>query len=89
VFLSVDGGPEEQVFVGELDLDASTHLDVPAAIGFRESVKLRVVEADVLTPDDTFVPVTFSTQPTAAISLFEILADSGPGRYTVAWQVSE
>jgi endonuclease/exonuclease/phosphatase family metal-dependent hydrolase len=89
VFMSVDGGPEEQVFVGELDLNASTYLDVPAAIGFRESVKLRVVEADVLTPDDTFAPVTFSTQPTAAIALFEILADSGPGRYTLAWQVSE
>jgi endonuclease/exonuclease/phosphatase family metal-dependent hydrolase len=92
VIVSLDGGPEQVFFVGELDQNAATYLSAVAPLGFRDTVKLRIIEDDVII-DDAFEPLVLSPEPTAGsaggqLVHADLFATSGQGHYVLDYRVS-
>lgn len=93
VIVSLDGGPEQVFFIGELDQNAATYLSAVNPLGFRDTVKLRIIEDDVLI-DDAFEPLVLSPEPTPGSASGELVradlfATSGQGHYTLDYRVAQ
>lgn len=87
VYLSVDGGAEQLVLDAKLDRHAASYLAVPAAIAFRDTVKLRIVEHDPAN-DDEFSIVALQAANTDGAALAEFFAEGGLGHYTLGYSIT-